>query len=370
MLAGFLLRLIFIVLDDKFNLLPYDWDTTQYHLIALKIKENLLAGNNIFLHVTPSLSYRSYSLFVAFLYYIFGSSQIVIRIVNACLGVLIAGKVYDIALLTKLNKKVALYAAFLVAFWPSFLLFTSINMRESLIIFITCDLIIRYYKLYNREKYQGIVLLLDLVLLGFLRKQNLPLYLFIIILHFLFMQFLKGSKGFKLTAGVLILILFMGGIIAAGSNLLDTVSLEYFSEQMEARAHGGSVYLEWMEYNSMLDVIKYLPLRFLYFSFGPFIRDIENIFMFLVFIESLALIVLSFLTVRYFIIFHSYINREKKFLLIFMLAGLAANAVVDGNYGTAFRHRMPYIIPLFIFGSVYLERFTAFLKRGDYFCRH
>ena len=322
----------------------------------MQIKENILADNSIFSNVTPSISYRSYSFFCAILYLIFGSYEIVIRIFNAFLGILIAKKVYDIVLLTKLNDKIATYVGFLVTFWPSFFLFTSINMRESLIIFITCDLIIRYIKLYSKKEYHFIILAVDFILLALLRKQNLPLYLFIIILHFLFEQFRKKSKRFKLTAGLIIVILIICGIIIIDSNL-DLLSFKYFSAQMEARTRGGSAYLEWMEYDSMIDIIKYLPLRFLYFTFGPFIWDIENLFMFFVFLQSSVLIVLSLLTVKYFYDSGFKANREMIFLLIFMLIGLVANSLIDANYGTSFRHRMPYIIPLFIFSSVYLKRF-------------
>ncbi len=356
MLAGFVLRLLFILLDNNFDFLPYDWDTTEYHLIAMQIKENILAGNNIFSNVSTSISYRSYSFFSAILYLIFGSHEIVIRIFNAFLGILIAKKVYDIVLLTKLNDKIATYVAFLVTFWPSFFLFTSINMRESLIIFITCDLIIRYIKLYSKKEYHFIILAVDFILLALLRKQNLPLYLFIIILHFLFEQFRKKSKRFKLTAGLIIVILIFCGIIIIDSNL-DLLSFKYFAAQMEARTRGGSAYLEWMEYDSIIDIFKYLPLRFLYFTFGPFIWDIENLFMFFVFLQSSVLIVLSLLTAKYFYDSGFKANREMIFLLMFMLIGLAANSLIDANYGTSFRHRMPYIIPLFIFSSVYLKRF-------------
>ncbi len=44
-------------------------------------------------------------------------------------------------------------------------------------------------------------------------------------------------------------------------------------------------------------------------------------------------------------------------LIAFAVVGLAANSIIDSNYGTAIRHKMNYIFVLFVFAARYLERF-------------
>ena len=136
-----------------------------------------------------------------------------------------------------------------------------------------------------------------------------------------------------------------------------TEIVEYFATQMTYRARGGTAYLQDLEYNSYFDIFKYAPVKFIYFTYGPFIWAASNIFTLLAAIENL---VLWFFSILFFVRFKylKIIKSKKKynfiiFLLSFIFISLAANAAIDSNFGTAIRHRMIYI-PIFYLSTFYL----------------
>ena len=129
--------------------------------------------------------------------------------------------------------------------------------------------------------------------------------------------------------------------------------IEYLINQQGWRAQGGAAYLVDLEYQSIGDVLKYLPLRFIHFTFGPFLWNSGSI-------QVLASATESLIGWIFFILFFLYWQKSRWFLdkmhgwysilfmLIFLLLNLLAASIIDSNYGTAMRHRMVFMPLLFL----------------------
>jgi hypothetical protein len=103
-------------------------------------------------------------------------------------------------------------------------------------------------------------------------------------------------------------------------------------------------------------MIIYLPIRSLYFLFAPFIWDISsNIFIIFAFLESTMLIGIILYTLRNFVISDKIYNKRILLLLIFLAIGVLGYAVVTANFGTAIRHKMTFMILIFILISPYFN---------------
>jgi hypothetical protein len=131
----------------------------------------------------------------------------------------------------------------------------------------------------------------------------------------------------------------------------------YINATLYSRIEGGAAYLQGFKYTSWLDVFKYLPLRFVYFTFGPLPWHIDNLFMLLSFFEVLFLSFFIILTLKFWMLKDKANFKYILLLLLFGLLGLAANSLMDSNYGTAIRHRMNFVFVFLIFGSAYLQQF-------------
>lgn len=353
LILAFTIRVIFILLDNFYGLVPYEWDTGQFHNTAILIKNNILNFRSIFYNINESISVKSYSFFVSIIYIIFGSHEITIRIVNAFIGVYIAKQAYNIALMVSLNKNSAFWVFNLVAFWPSFVLYTSINMRDSLIIFLTLDLIIRIFMFMKRKKFNLFLILFDFYFIYNLRKQNLFLFVLIILSYYIVNNFLKSNNKFKFYYLILVICFFTGIIYLIQLNILPFLNIDYIAGEMEYRTSGGTAYLESLSYNNIFDIIKYIPIRSIYFLFGPFVWNLSkiNIFMLFSVIESSLFLILFIFGIKGIFDRNNLHNSKLLFLLTFLIIGVAGYASITANYGTAIRHKMTFMIIIFIFIS-------------------
>ena len=165
-------------------------------------------------------------------------------------------------------------------------------------------------------------------------------------------HFLSINSKVSITL-MFVLFVFLNWLDHAG---ISEKIFSYANLVVDSRDWGGSAYLQGFQYNTWFDVFKNLPIRFFYFTFGPLPWDINNIFMLLSFFEVLFILAFAIFTVN-FLRVNNGLNRHQLLLLIFCLIGLAANSLLDSNYGTAIRHRLNYIFVFFMFGSAYLQRY-------------
>jgi len=353
LMIGFIVRVLFIFADDKLSLVNYAWD--DYHSVAIAIKQNIIDGIPIFSGIYLPLVFKTFSLFSSFFYLLFGDIALIIRITNAFFAILIVERVYRICIEIFENQNIALKACLLVAFFPSFIIFTSLYLRDSLVFFLSVDLLYRVIILLKLRRRSSVIFLIgDMVLIFFLRPQNIPLYLSIFTIYTIFSYFIKSSLPKK----TLIIFLLTSTILFLFDRLEVTRDLLVNINQiMISRTEGGSAYLPDIQYATWLDIIKYLPIRFFYFTFGPAPWDIDNSFMLLSFIESMFLLFFFVFFLRYSMNKVNFHNRYKLLLLVFSLTGLVANSLMDSNYGTAIRHKMNYVFVFMIFGSAYLAQY-------------
>jgi hypothetical protein len=322
-------------------------------------KNNILAFRPIFYNISESTSVKSYSLFVSLVYLFFGSLEINIRIINAFIGIYIAKKAYDITLISGLNKNAANWVLYLLSFWPSFILYTSINMRDPLIIFLTLNLIKRFFLLSKQKIVNTTILALNLFFITYLRKQNLPLLILIFISYFIFKKIIKKNSFYKILAFILLIIFIIGVFYVINTNMFNYLSFKYIENEMEGRTRGGSAYLEWINYNSFFDILRFLPLRIAYFLFGPFVWDlkINSVFILFSFIESFIFLGLFIFGFKNILDKRNLYNNKLLFLLIFLVIGSAGYASITANYGTAIRHKMTFMVIMFIFISQSLAKY-------------
>jgi hypothetical protein len=354
------IRFLLIIVDESFiTILPVQTDSILFNSAAHQILENYKSHLPIFYQVEPVTNVRSYGLFISFIYKLFGEYLILARLVNAILGILVAILVYKICIKLFNDKKAAFISMTLALFWPSILVFNSYALRDTLISFLTFLMIYKLVLISFKEQITNnlVDILLIFIIMFFFRSQNVFLYFGIFSIYIVVLLYRANIQVISKIITLLILGLFALFIFYKLSPLIIEV-VTYPFRAHPLRIEGGSAYLQNMIYNNYWDIIKYLPIRFIYFTFGPFLWTIHGLFQLLSAIEGLFIFIcFIFLMKHFFKKNNDSLNNIQVFLFLFCMVGLFANSMIDSNFGTAIRHRIDYIIIFFIFAGIYLKNF-------------
>ncbi|RQW05870.1 phospholipid carrier-dependent glycosyltransferase [candidate division KSB1 bacterium] len=355
--GAFLLRMAVLLLNESFSLIPEQSDDLMYNRVAMEIVDNLSRKLPFFYGNVHSYGIKGYATFLSLLYGVFGEIHMLAKLVNSFLGLLSGIVIYKIAIEIFQERKTALISAACALYLPSLIAFTSFVIRDAIILYFTYLLIYHFILLYKGERrlMHAVSFIILFILISILRIQNLYLYSAFFIFFFLLLLFRSGVKK-SIKAGMAASILLICGIIFILNFDVILTVLTYPFRAQPLRAEGGSAYLTSMTYNNVFDIIKYLPIRFIYFTFGPFLWDAKGAFLLLSALEGLLVLAATVATLLY---FHRVSDGEnqnlKLFLITFCLIGLVANSIVDSNFGTSVRHRMNYIVFFFIFAAAYLQ---------------
>ncbi len=355
LLLGFAVRVAVALLDHYYGLTNYEWD--DYFTIAMQLKANLLHGVPLFNGVKESVHGLAYSVIGAFIYYIFGDFQILMRMVNAFLGTLVADRVYSLTMELTGDKPSARIAALITVFFPSFIMFCSLDMRDAVIFFLTAEILYRIALLMRDRSVKNLILLsAEAVALYFLRTQYLILFTVIASLYwFLRSNLYKNPLQRYALIACIVLLVWLGYRYLQDMGFFP-VLFKSVNADMAWRTAGGSAYMVGVNYETWWDVFRWMPLRMIHFALGPFPWTVNNSFMLLACIESQVLVVILLLAftkdARRLYNHHA---RLYLFLFLFAIMGLVSSAVIDSNYGTAMRHKMNFIFIVFVFASAYIK---------------
>lgn len=355
-IAALVLRIGIALVDEAAFVLPSQSDEKEYIEVAFRILENWKQDLPVFYETSTSLSVKSYSLWLAAIFFIFGKLPLVAVTINVILAISVVILTYKIAFLVFDNRQVAKWSGALVLFFPSFIAFSSYILRDTLIMFLSFVMIYHFLLAVKKEKtfYHSIITVVFFILCGIMRVQNLYLYSAIFIAFWIIL-FLKSDYG-AVSKIALISILTLAFIWIVTKNQEFFLSLATYPMRAKPyRALGGSAYLTWMEYNTLFDIIKYMPLRFIYFTFGPFPWHINTVFQLLSAAEGFLILFAFIYTIVYLAKYGLKKNGDLKlYLFLFCIIGLLISSTVDSNFGTSVRHRIIHVIFLFVFAAEYM----------------
>ncbi len=297
----------------------------------------------------------NYSYLLSYLYYFIGEYHFMPLFINCSLGALAIILIYLLA--KKIyGYKVAIGSALFFAFWPSLVLWSTQNLKESITIFII--LLVFWCTIGLRQNYSRItywVLLLGSLALIFKIRFSLFIFLFLSTYVSLFLfsgrkRFLLGLSGF-----FVIYLFFVNNWFNMQTTLATRFSLDIFSILKTLQRHhqvkavsADSAFLTDIDISKPLNFISYLPLFLLYIFFSPFPWSISNLSQFFAGLEMLLWYLLIIFALKGLLLTLRYKLKESLGLLSFFLI-VSFVSFGEGNIGTLFRHRALIWPCLFIF---------------------
>ena len=351
--VAFILRIIPAAFDSITLLLSKaNPDALGYYANAVEWMERMPTNRSLGL----------YSQLLGYIFRLCGPSRFLAEYINVLLGVTTIWIVYNCLILLKVNEKKSSILLWLAAFFPYSILIVSISCREAIIgtmAVASCYYALRWYIERRRRLMIGCA-----VCLLFSAAFHAGIVVIGVGYALLFVFYSHERQRLHFNRWTVPMIGFVM-LVAAGAYIYSTLvptKLSGVTSNAVIRQFnyetGGSVYLQWINANTLSSVILYSPLKFIHFLFSPLPNYWRGIIDFLAFaIDSMT---------YFWCIFYTLKNRKtsqySSFILAMML-GMFCCSYVFGlatwNAGTAIRHRQK------MFACLLVVTAAASVKRNE-----
>lgn len=355
LILAYFLRL-FLLFADYYKLFPIihsGADTEAFHAIAVYNAKNGL----IIMRLT------NYSTIVSIFYFIIGPQRLFVQYINLLCGM---GSIFFIIKtldLLKVEKNTKILFVSIACFLPHFIIFSSIFLRESLIIFATAVSVYFYIRWFLSGKITVFILSCLFVLLAvWLHSGMIGCLLGYLIGYSLYD---RKSKNLKFNINsiipigigcILLVFLISSGYFTEYFNgLLDSESeIDFLAGRFNHQSEGGSKYLTWISVENPLQMILFSPLKMFYFLFSPIPLDWRGINDVIGFCFSSFFLIyltwISFTNLKY--VKDKIEKNLVKILLISSFITIFIYGLGVFASGTAMRHRTKIISILIITAAI------------------
>lgn len=349
---------------NAFPVIPYTRDYPKYNSAIQTIVGGWHEG--VLFSISPFGVVKTYSYIVAPVYAI-APTTVTVELVNGLLGALVVFNVYRIIKTTH-NHSRALVPTLLVSAYPSFIHYTSILMRDALIIFLISELVYSLVRWVATGKTPWLSLVVVPVLV-LLRPENLAFILPTIAIAVLLKYDIRLSSRQMISVG--------GVLLVAGSMLvvimrrlvpgeLPTPSPETLSAKRAWLARDtsdiGGNYLSSVAFESWADVVVFVPVGAAYFLLVPlpWMVDMSNPFMIVALIENIFLLYPAIIAMVARLRYPTTLSQAEVLLLAALVFGITSYGLVEGNMGPAMRHRLQFTFLVFILATPRFPLVTPF----------
>jgi hypothetical protein len=294
---------------------------------------------------------------VAGLYYVLGRNIFAAQSFCAVFGAATAPMVYFCSVKMFSNRHAAKIAAVAIAFFPSFIIWSSQLMKDGLIIFLLVLAMTMVLQLQEKFNY-GALLLLIFSMFGIL---SLRFYIFYMVAIAVAGSFIIGLSTsvqsiVRRTAVLIVMglaLTYLGVIRNASVDFERYGNLERVqSSRQDLAVTAESGFGEDTDVSTTEGAISAIPIGFAYLMFAPFPWEVTNFRQAITLPEVLlwwAMIPLMVVGLWYAI---RHRLRSSIPVLIFSLMLTLAYSIFQGNVGTAYRQRTQIQVFLFIFIAV------------------
>ena len=239
------------------------------------------------------------------------------------------------------SKRLRGWPLLFVIFYPSFLLYSSLTLRDTLILLFMIVSVILFIE---KRRLVAIVIALPLVVI---KLQNFALIIIFFIIH---LSFSKDSFFYRLRY-----LLIPGFLLALSPFVMELIELLNFYRRAFHLGDGGDL-ASYVPINGLSDFFVIATQAVPYFFFKPMIWEASNVLQLIQSLENfIVTIFIIFLFIKAFKINRSLALKWLAFLII----SFAIYGLVVSNFGTAARYRFPFILT-FVIGIAY----ELYLKHG------
>jgi len=255
------------------------------------------------------------------------------------------------------SEQIAIKSAWVMALFPSWMLYSVLTMREVYIYFFVLFALIGVVRWVKYNNFLDLFIAVMGFVIAALFHGAMALGLLIFIGFVVYRNFFGLFHSLK-TANLSFvqLVILIGSSIVIGAFFLSAFSIPYIGtfesmgegriiERMTGTTFGGSAFPQWLIPQGLWDMVWKVPVRVIYFFFSPLPWDISKYGHFVGFLDG----VLYFIFLRLLWKKRKFVlqNPSSKILLSMLVVYVLVFSLGTGNSGTAMRHRAK-IFPIII----------------------
>ena len=356
LIVGLIVRILVISFGYLIPLPDTGSDSQAFEIVAWSMAQDGFL--NVFKHY-PGMDSRFYSFILAIPYSLFGRSILMAKSISLFFGM---GSIFLSWLLAKkiYNESIAKNISWIVALFPTLVLYSALTMREVFVSFFLLVAIFGVIGWVKTDSFISIILaMFGFTGTGFFHGSMLvgAIFFSIIVLFLSFKKFLRLLSKFKINKKNLIIISLSIVILAFYfTNKINIPKIGTFetainlSGLMDKVFHkGDSSYPDFLKMNSIIEFIYKSPIRAIYFIFSPFPWDVNKIGHLMGLLDSFLYMFLFYLIIRNRKII---LNDTALLVILLILAGyfFVFGVGVD-SFGTSIRHRSKFTILLILLAA-------------------
>lgn len=206
-IVALFVRLVLVLLlyfTDAIRLLHLSPDSLRYHNEGIAIATEMQQG----FFNWPNWIDNGWFQFTGFVYYMFGTHAILIQILNATLGALTPIIIYYLVKRAFSLEQTARWTAILIAFFPSFIYWSCLMLKDTLAIFAMSLLVMAVVSHRNRFEFRWLAVMV-IPLLVFL---GIRVYMFFVGLFFIALSYfpVEEKKTIPSLAKMMAIVLLVG----------------------------------------------------------------------------------------------------------------------------------------------------------------
>lgn len=366
--VALLVRVIFLLVGEYFTPLPDGTaDALKFeHVAAMMAKDGFYSVLSNFKGPDP----RFISWLIAIPYSLIDRSMLMAKCMSLLFGIgsvflgwLVAKKIW--------NNKIANNVGWLIALFPSLVLYSVLTMREAYIVFFLLLALNGVVSWVKTDNLKSIVLsLTGFVGATFFHGGMLVggiAFLAIVGLSSL-KRLLKSLINLRINPKIFVFLFVF--LISAGFYLSNKISVPYLGSfenstnvenllyKTNVATRGIASWPEWTVISSPIEMIYKTPIRALYVMFAPFPWDIIKTKHLIGMFDAFLYMYLSFLIFK---------NRKVilkdpllRIILIILLSYILVFAIGVGNFGTGIRHRSKFVVIFILLAAPLLKKFVIF----------
>ena len=299
---------------------------------------------------------KGYYYVVGAIYFLFGAVSLLPKLLNCLVGALAVPIVYDLARRMGASASASVRAALLAAWFPSLVLWSSLNIRDAWIVLLIL-LVCRESLIMQERPRLSSFLLIAIGLLAIVQFRDYILFAVAGPMVVSFLARTSRNLGRNLVLGCIGAVVVIYADQAAGANRkLRSFDLEEIHEIRYWNTVGASSQFEQADISTPGKALVFLPKGLAYFLLAPFPWMLGSIRQILAVPETLFfywLIPWMIRGIRHLIRHH----LGPSMMALLITAGLTLGyALGEGNAGTAYRHRAQLLCFFLIFAAVGLDQ--------------
>jgi 4-amino-4-deoxy-L-arabinose transferase-like glycosyltransferase len=363
---GFLLRVFIIALlirvllgtlifsldlHEFFGPDAYSYD--QYASQLLKYWQGQAFHNSIDIRGGGAGNWGMYYL-IAAVYAVIGRNMLATQYINAVVGAATAPVIFLCAKHIFDNRRVSRIATLCVAFFPSLVLWSSIGLKDALVVFTLSVTMLATLNLSDKFNFKYLVILICALFCLFV----LRFYIFYMVITAIGGTFVIGLRTLTIQSFLrqLAIIVLIGlsltylGVLRAASTQVEVFGdlQAVQNSRLDQAQTGQSGFARDADVSTVSGVLTTIPLGLVYLLFAPFPWQIDNLRQGITLPEMIVwwcsfplLAIGLFFTIRYRL-------RRALPILLFTIMLTFAYSIVQGNVGTAYRVRAQLLVFYFI----------------------